>query len=407
MKSFKLKNNISVIFDRTTAIEIIAVRVFTPVSVISETVTNAGISNLTARLMVQATKNRSTQLLAEDVENIGTYLVDSVDYDIAGLSMTFLSEYFDRAIEILSDVVLNPAFNEDDISFEKQNIIAAISHRKNSIERTAYDEFIKIFYEKTSYANPVLGLKETVLKIKQEDIIKWHKYSYNASNLLISISGNIEEVKVRVSLEKYFSIIPIGKKFKKSTFNLINSSKIIKKDIKSKFKQAYIYMGFPAPELSDKDFASIKLANVILSGGMSSRFFIELREKLGLAYEVGAYYPSLINKSCFFIYMGLDKKNINLTLKKIDGILKNFCANEVSRYELDDTKKFLKGIYVMDRQTVNKRSYYYGWREIVGQGYKYDEEYLKDVEKVSSQDILRVANRIFSNKFVTVVLMPD
>jgi predicted Zn-dependent peptidase len=406
MESFKLRNNIEVIFNKTSGVNVVSMRIFTHVSVINETSDNIGISYLTAKLMTQSTKNRSNEILVDNIESIGADLSSDADYDTALLSMTFLSEYFDKASEILADVVLNPAFNEKELSFEKQNIRAALSYRKDSIENTAYDEFTKLFYHNTSYAMPVLGTKETVSKISRKDLAEWHRYSYNASNILISIAGNIDKNIVKESSEKYFAPIPSGKKFNPPLFR-IKRPESIKKEIKGKFKQAYIYTGFPAPAVSSKDFVSIKVTNAILGGKMTSRLFIELRENLGLAYEVGAVYPTRKEESYFAVYIGLDKKNIELTLKKTDEILKNFCNIKVDEEELKNTKTYMKGLYIMDRQTVSKQSYYYGWRKIIGQRCEYDNEYLKRIEKITAQNIFDATNKVFTRNSVSVIVNPD
>jgi predicted Zn-dependent peptidase len=406
MESFRLKNNIKVIFNKTRGVNVVSMRIFTPVSVINETSNNAGVSYLTAKLMTQSTKNRSNEALANDTESIGADLSGDADYDTALLSMTFLSEYFDNAAEILADAILNPVFDEKKLSFEKQNVIAALSSRKDSIRNTAYDEFTKLFYNNASYAMPVLGAKETVSKISLKDLAEWHRYSYNTSNILISIAGNIDINIVKESLEKYFAPVLNGKKFEKPVFN-IKQSKLIRKEVKGKFNQAYIYTGFPAPTVSSKDFVSIKVANAILGGKMTSRLFVELREKLGLAYEVGTVYASRKKESYFAVYIGLDKKNIELTLKKTDEILKDFCASKVDEEELKNTKTYIKGLYIMNRQTVSKQSYYYGWREIVGQGCKYDNEYLNYIEKITPQNILDAVNKVFLRHSVSVIVNPN
>jgi predicted Zn-dependent peptidase len=406
MESFRLSNNIKVIFNKTRGVNVVSMRIFTPVSVINETSDNAGISYLTAKLMTQSTKNRPNEVLANDVESIGADLSGDADYDTALLSMAFLSEYFAKAAEILADAVLNPAFDEKELSFEKQNVIAALSSRKDSIGNTACDEFAKLFYHNTSYARPVLGTKETVSKISCKDLEEWHRYSYNTSNTLISISGNIGKNIVKESLEKYFEPVLNGKKFEKPVFS-IKQPKLIRKEIKGKFNQAYIYVGFPAPAVSSKNFVSIKVANIILGGKMTSRLFVELRENLGLAYEVGAVYPSRKEKSYFAIYMGLDKKNIDLTLKKIDEILKDFCALKVDEDELKNAKTYIKGLHIMNRQTVSKQSYYYGYQEIVGQGCEYDNEYLKLIEKITTQNIFDAANKVFMRHSVSVIVNPN
>ncbi|MDR1418378.1 MAG: insulinase family protein [Endomicrobium sp.] len=406
IKSFTLKNNIKVIFNKTYGVKVVSVRVLTHVSVISENSNNAGISYLTSKFMTHASKKYSSKELAKAVEDIGADLSWDADYDLAEISMSFLSQYFNRAIEILSDVILNPEFDKEELSFEKQNIVASLNSRKDSIRSIALDSFIKIFYGDTAYSNPVLGVKEAVLKITRYDLIQWHKYSYNASNILISVAGNIDEDIVKESIEKHFSTVPCGTKFEKPIFSL-KHSETIKREIKGKFNQAYICIGFPAPELDDKNYMEVKVISAILGGRMTSRLFVELREKLGLAYEVGTMYPLRREGSFFAIYIGLDKKNIDLTLKKIDEILKDLCTIKISSQELENTKTYIKGIYAMSRQTVSKQSFYYGWLEIVGKGCQYEEQYLKKLDMITEEDLIAVAGKIFSQKSITVVINPE
>jgi predicted Zn-dependent peptidase len=406
MEEFTLKNNVKVIFNKTDGIEVVSMKVFTPVSVVCENASNAGISALTANLMSKSTKNRSNEVLAKDADNIGSDLSVNVDYDMTCINMSFLSEYFDKAAEIFSDVMQNPAFNENEIATEKKNMIAGLNARKDSIFNTAMDTFTQNFYKDMPYALTALGNEKSVNSITKEQLFQWHQDSFNASNILISVSGNIDKKTLKNSLEKYFGIIKTGKKFENPVFKTgIGEAKNI--DIKGKFNQAYIMRGFPAPNLDDKDFVTLKVISSVLGGRMTSKLFMELREKLGLAYEVNAIYPSRTHESYFIVYIGLDKKNIDLTLKRIDEILKDMCDNEIDARELKDVKTYIKGIYIMDRQTVWKKSYYYGWREIVGQGYKYDDKYLEDIEKVTAKDIAETAKKIFRQNALTVIVRPD
>jgi predicted Zn-dependent peptidase len=370
MEVFTLKNGINVLFNKTSGAEIVSLRVLTPISVINEKAFNAGISGLTLKLMSYSTKKRSSEVLAKHIGNIGADLSLDLSYDMAGISMSCLSEYFDKATELLADVIANPVFDEKEFVFEKENAIAALNSRKDSIGATAADIFTKLFYGDTSYSLPVIGSKESIQKIARQDLINWHKYSYNASNILISVAGNISSNTVKESLEKYFSGIFLGNKFKLPVFNIIHAEDV-KKEIKGKFNQAYIFKGFPAPSINNKDLIADKVINAILGSRMTSKLFVEPREKLDLAYEVSASYPSRKKDSYFAVYIGIDKKNIDLSLKKIDEILKNICFVKISEQELKDVKAYIKGVYLLDRQTINKKSYYNGWREIVGQGYKF------------------------------------
>ncbi|MCL2144328.1 MAG: insulinase family protein [Endomicrobia bacterium] len=405
MEEFTLKNNIKVVFNKTDGIEVISMKVFTPVSVLCENGSNAGISVLASNLMTKSTKNRSNEVLAKDVDNIGADLSANTDYDMSFINMSFLSEYFDRAAEIFSDVIQNPAFDENEIATEKKNMIAGLNARKDSIFNTALDAFTENFYKDMPYALTVLGKEESINAITLEQLFEWHKYSFNSSNIIISVSGNIDKKTLQNSLEKYFGNVGSGDKFKNAEFNALNR-KSETLEVKGKFNQAYIMLGFSAPDIKDKDFVTLKVISTVLGGRMTSRLFTELREKLGLAYEVNSIYPSRKNESFFTVYIGLDKKNIDSTLKRIDEILTDLCENKIEEQELKDTKTYIKGLYIMDRQTVWKKSYYYGWREIMGQGYKYDDKYLEDIEKVSIEDIRETARRIFKQNSLTVVVRP-
>jgi len=402
---FTLKNGIRVIFDKTDGPQVVSMRVFTPVSATSEDRNLAGLSYFTSRLMTKSTLNRSNEVLANDIDNIGADISPDVDYDYASIALSVLAQYFDKGVEILSDVIMNPAFDAKELEFEKQDAIAGLNSRKDSIGAVASDKFTKLFYGNLAYSVPVTGSVESIKRITVDDMRKWHQYSYNASNMIIVVAGNIDKKIVKDSLNRHFANIASGEKFVRPVLKAQEPSESVSR-IKGKFNQAYIYMGFPAPTVHDKDFVTLKAAGAVLGGKMSSRLFVELREKMGLAYDVNVVYPSRIGDSFFAIYIGLDKKNIDLTLKRINEILKDFSENEVGAQELKDTKTYVSGIYALDRQTVGKLSYYYGLREIWGMGYEYDKQYIEDFNKVSAKEIKDVADSVFKQKAITVIIDP-
>ena len=406
MEVFTLSNNIKVLFYKTDGAEVATIRVFTPVAAIADDIKKAGLACIASRLMTRSTLNRSNEVLANDIEDIGADISAECEYDLLNINSSFMSKHFDRAVEILADVIINPAFKEDELASEKKDTVAALISRKDNINAVASDAFIAEFYSGTPYALPVAGSTETVNTITTQDLRDWHKNAFNASNITISVAGNIKPAVVRAALEKYFSKIPAGQKFEKPAFNIKSPAQKVKR-IKTKFNQAYIYKGYRAPSVYDKDFVNIKVAGAVLGGKMSSRLFVELREKLGLAYEVNAVYPTRVEDSFFVIYMGLDKNNIDSSLQKIDELLADFKNKEVGDKELKDTKTYVKGLYALDRQTTGKLSYYYGMREVMGQGYKYDDTYIEDFQKVTAGDVRSAADRVFNNESFTIILDPS
>ncbi|MCL2389322.1 MAG: insulinase family protein [Elusimicrobia bacterium] len=403
MEIFKV-NGIKILYKQNKKLPIVWARVFTGVAAGRED--TAGIANLCARIMSKSTLKRNVAQLSKDIDSIGASLETDMDYDFSAISISSLSNYFSQSLEILADVIINPAFNESEIEFEKKNVLASISARRDSISKTARDAFAREYFNRTPFANPIAGNIESVKSISKENIKNWRAKAYNAREILIVVAGNVSKAEVKVAVEKYFSALPKGKvlPIPKTNFPKLSGKRV---NISGKFSQAYILKGYTAPDIKNENFATLKVITALLGSRMSARLFVELREKLGLAYEVNALYPTFVNKSYFGVYMGLDKKNVGLAERKMEEILKDLGINKVSRAELKNVQNYISGVYLLDRQTLGRQSYYLGWREITGLGYKYDEKYLKQILKVTPQDIYKAAKKYFNNPALTVTVMPE
>jgi len=405
MYKFKLKNNVVVLFEETEGAQVFSLQVFSSIAPISDSIDKAGLSNLTMQLMQKATINRNKEVLAKDIDDIGADLSYSLSYNYCALNINSLSLYFQKAAHILSDIIINPAFSKEELEFERKNLKAVLKSSQDEIKVVAIENFSKNFYASTPYQYTPFGSLDTIDSITLDDIKKEHGFAYSASNILISIAGNLKPDFVKEVLEELFGDIKGGQSFIKPSFAL-KSFEQSEKIIDSKFNQAFIMRGFCAPPLNDKDFAAASVLCAILGGAMTSRLFIELREKLGLAYEVSALYPARTNMSHFAVYIGLDKKNINLTLKRIDGILQEFCIKGTQEEELKNVKKYIKGTYALSRLTAGSKADFYGIREMLWGDYKYDSIFLSEIEAVSCGAVLTIANRIFKNKSFTIILKP-
>jgi predicted Zn-dependent peptidase len=397
-------NNIKVLYKQSKNLPVVCVRAFTNVSASGEGA--AGLASLTSRLMAKSTTHRTAEQLSKDIDAIGASLETATEDDFSVISISSLSAYFDGAAEILADVIINPAFNDFEINLEKQNTLAALISRKDSISKTARDAFYAKYYDGTPFAYPILGTPESVKALTPEELKSWHEKAYTSNTMLICVVGDVTKAQVKQTVKKYFSTLPEGKSANapKIVFQNFTNENI---DISGKFQQAYIFKGYTAPGFKDKDFITLKVINAVLGARMTARLFVELREKLGLAYEVNAIYPSSISRSYFGVYMGLDKKNIALANAKMEEVMIDLTKNKISAEELRNVKNYISGIYLLDRQTVSRQSYYLGMREITGQGFSYDKKYLKLISKVTSDDILKAAKKYFKVPSVTVTVKPN
>lgn len=407
VETFNLKNGIKVIYKKTDSVDIVSLKFYSPVSVLQENVKLAGVTSLLHDVMNKSTKKRNSDVLSTDIENLGSSISSDVEYDYSGFTLNCMSRYFDASCEILSDIILNPAFDEEELSKEKIIMKELLKSRADSIKQTANDKFIADFYGGDHpYSYVKYGKSETIDLITRKDLQETYEKIYSSKGIIITVVGNIKKSALKKSLEKYFSALKLTVENVQPVFP--QSPEITGQDcvLESKFNQAFVLYSYPAPSVSDGDFAVLKLISTVLGGRMTGRLFVELREKLGLAYEVNSVYPTRKDKSYFEIYLGLDKKNIDVAKKGIERITEDLCSSKIGEEELQDTKNFIKGVYLLDHQAVERQAYYLAFREIMGLGYDYDEKYIEDLEKITSDDILTVANKYFKQQPYKLILYP-
>ena len=408
METFNLNNGIKVIFKQTKSVEILCLKIYSPVSVLHEDSSKSGVTALLYNTMNKSTNNRSAEVLATDIENLGSSISSDVEYDYSGWTLNCMSQYFDQSCEILSDMILNPAFDLNEINKERELMIQSIKVRQDSIKSVAGDKFIADFYnENNPYSRIKSGKEETLKDLTRQDLKDVYNKIYSTKGMVITVVGNIKKSVLKKTLNKYLGQMNLTQD--KPTIALEKNPSRTGEDviINSKFNQAFIIYAYDAPNVLDKDSIVLKMINLVLGARMTGRLFIELREKLGLAYEVNSTYPTRLGDSYFEIYIGLDKKNIDVCKQGIEKIMTDLCNNKITDKELNDTKNFIKGIYLLAHQSVERQAYYLSAREMIGLGYEYDDKYIDLLSKVTPDDIIKIANKYFKQKPYKLILMPN
>jgi predicted Zn-dependent peptidase len=406
-----LDNGITFIHKYDSEQPIIGVIIFLKMGVIYEPRNLSGISSLLQAVITKGTKNRTAKQIAEEIESLGGTLSADSDYDYSTISLVVSNKYFEKSMEILSDIFFNPTFPKNEVEKEKLNIIAGILSRKDNIFDTALDEFLYNFYgKKHPYSRIPEGTIKTLKRIKREDLLNWWEkfYGVDRKNIVIVISGDIDYKTSKDIVMKYFSNIKKIKlpEIKTSEVNL--KFKHIKK--KKHFKQGYIMCGYKAPSLSVdniKDFLSLKLLNLYLGGGMSGKLFEILREKQSLGYETNSFFPTRLLDSHFVVYIGLDYDRVDIAKKELNRIISEIKEGKLfGENDLKEIKMKFKGRYLLDHQTNLRQAWYLGFWEIMGLGCEYDEKYVEEIEKLKLEDVREAANKIFNENYVMVEIKP-
>ncbi len=407
-----LSNGIVFIHKYNPEIPIVGTLIFLNLGSIYEPENFSGITQLLQSVILKGTQHRTAQQIAEEIESVGGSIGSSADYDYCELSCAVGKQYFEKSIEILSDVFLYPTFPQEEIEKEKMNIIAGIIARKDSIFNVSVDYLLSNLYKGHPYGRLEEKKIKTLRKIKRKDIVSWWEKFYGVdtqkNNLVIVVCGDVEYEFAKEIVEKYFSNV------KKINLPVVTIKKVEPKNVrvvkKTKFKQGYLMYGYLAPEINQlniKEYFALKLLNTYLGGGMSSKLFQILREENSLCYETNSFYPTRKLQSHFVIYLGLDAARMDIAKHNIEKIITDLKEGRLFNEEdLQQAKQKFKGRFLLDHQTNLRQGWYLGFWEIMGLGYEFDNKYIDEISKITINDVRETMKKVFTGKNVIVELYP-
>jgi len=402
-KVLKLSNGLTVVYRKNPETPRIALNFFIKSGVIDEK--KAGETSLITKLLLQGTNNLSSKELADKIDFYGIDLITDVKQDYLKIKALFLNDDTEVALAILEDMILNSTFEnfEKEVNKLKGEIISDLDSAKTK----ALDNLIKNIYTNHPYGNSYTKVLEDIDAITKEDVKNLYYSKLYAHNCVISIVGDIEEEKIISLLEKHFAQIKSnGEKTDNQKINALTTNKTVTIE-KEDVAQAQIFKSWILPGVKDKDLVVFMVLNSILgSCGLSSRLFLELREKRGLAYVVRSSLDVMDLSSTFTLYIASAPKNIKTALDGFKTEVDKLKAELVSEDELQSAKNNIIGKRAFLHETNSQQSHYLGYYELLGLGADFDSEIENKILNVTAEDIKRVANQYLTDNFVISLLAP-
>lgn len=422
LTSYAFPNGLTFIFKQQPSSEVVVMDLFIKTGTLFEKNEEAGITNLVQSLTLKGTRKHSAEQIAYAIDSLGSILSTNTAEDYAEVYTVTTRKYFSAVYDLFFEVVTQPSFPAEEVKKERKNILNAIKAKKDSIFTVTYDLLNENIFTGHPYHKPVSGYSETVEKFTYQDLVSWFDRFYRPQNMILVIVGNLDEKRLLKEIRKTFGNLPSPfplpsgertkvrgtipspprgeeEKVRGPKYQIVTSTQ--------PFQQAYLMFGWLSPPINSPDYAVLKVINSILGEGMSSRLFLNLRDKQSLAYEVSSFYPSRKEQSKFVIYLGLDGSNLkkahHATLTEIEKIK----TEPVSSEELEEKINHLIGDFLMQHQTVKQQAWWLGWYEILGKGFSYDEIYPDQIKKVTPEQIKEVACKYFTKNYVFIQLVPE
>jgi predicted Zn-dependent peptidase len=328
------------------------------------------------------------------VDSIGGQLDAFTAKEYASYYVKVLDEHLPLAVDILSDIVLRPAFHAIDIDREKKVILEEIKMVEDTPDDLVHELFTQAFWEGHPLGRPILGTKESVESLTQARLREHFTGAYAAENVIISAAGNIEHGAVRAALEKAFGSMPSsGARQSMAPPHVVPKVVIRSKDL----EQSHICLGASSyPQNHDSRYASYVL-NTILGGSMSSRLFQNIREKRGLCYSVFSGINAYRDAGSLTVYAGCSNEAVGEVIDLTVEELKVIKLTPVADSELRRAKDHLKGSVMLSLENTSSRMSHLARQEIYFDRKFSLDETLEGIERVTPEDIQRVAKDLFSN----------
>ncbi len=390
-KSFKLKNNIDVVSFLMPFTETVTVLVLVKIGSRYEEERLQGISHFLEHLFFKGTKKRPTTIeIAHELDNMGAEFNAFTSKEYTGFYITAASKYIDIILDILSDILLNSLFKEEEIQKERGAVIEEMNMFQDTPMRYIGDVFEELLYGDTPLGRKVIGAKKTLNNMKRDDFINYFKENYNSQNIVISIAGKFENL----NLEKFLGNVKKGKKseYEKYTDNQKIPQVFI---MDKKTDQAQVAIGYKTFSVFDKRRTILDVLATILGGGMSSRLFTEVRERRGLCYFVRTFAEHYLDQGYIGTFSGVTLSKIDKAIKIILQEHKKIIKYEISPKELNKAKEYIKGKFLLSAEGSYDIAHFIGMEKLILDRVISIEDYFKEIQGVTTIAIKKIAQEIF------------
>ncbi|MDX1977165.1 MAG: pitrilysin family protein [Pseudanabaenaceae cyanobacterium bins.68] len=398
----KLANGITVLVVENPVADIVATRCFIAGGTKLETAANAGIGQLLMRLLTRGTTRLDSQAIATQIESLGASMGTEANPDYFGLGFKTIGEDFEQVLALSAEILRSPSLAATELELERRLTLQGMRAQQERPFNLAFAILQQLIYGDHPYGLPSLGTAETITSLSRTQLEDFHQQYFSPQHLVVSIAGKIGSAQAIALVEQYFGDWQAQVQPPSPSLPLpqLRPEKIT---TVQESQQTLLILGYGAPSVISPDYAVLKLIASYLGNGVSSRLFVELREKQGLAYEVSAFYPTRICGSELVSYMGTSPHQAELALASLQAETERLATECLTSHELKIAKSKLLGQYALSKQTNAQIAQIYGWYETLGLGVEFDWKYAELISQVAIADVQRVAEKYLYSPAISII----
>lgn len=403
VRSDTLSNGITVVTEQMPHVRSVSVGIWVTAGSRNETPPQNGISHFIEHMLFKGTENRTAEDIARQVDSMGAHLDAFTSKELVCFNAKMLDEHLPLAFDILSDMMLRPLFNEEDIEKEKGVVLEELKMEADNPEYIVHDIFSASVWKGHSLGRSILGTRQTISSFTRSMLREYSDRMYVTGNMVITAAGNLTHEAFVSLVEQQFGRLPR----KETTAPDATPRPHAKLTLKNKrsLEQAHLCLGVPSHPLPHDMRYSSYVLNTVLGGGISSRLFQNIREKRGLAYSVGSEQFLYRDSGLFSIYAGTSTASVPELLQLVLAEFRDLKKNPVPHEELRRAKDNLKGSLMLGLESTGSRMSHLARQFIYFKRFPTMDEIIESIEKVSAEDIVSLAGEYFQTDRIALTVL--
>jgi predicted Zn-dependent peptidase len=362
-----------------------------------------GISHFIEHMVFKGTKHRSAEDIARQIDSIGGNMDAFTAKECICFNVKVLDEHLPIAMEVLSDLVLNPVFAVEDISRERGVILEEIKMDEDSPDYLVHEIFTQNFWKDHPLGKPILGTKDTVKKFERTPVTDFYAQRFAPGNLIICAAGNLKHKQFVDLVTQHFEHMkPLKNGFHSPEPKIV--PRIIMRNKKA-LEQVQICVGVPSHPIAHEKRHASYILNTLLGGGMSSRLFQNIRERQGLAYAIYSDLSPYRDTGCLSVYAGTSRESASKVVQSIVSEFRKLKSEPIPAEELRRSKDQLKGSLMLSLESSTSRMSNLARQEMYFDHFYGMDELLEKIEAVKAQELTELANQFFHTESIAVTVL--
>ncbi|HLD04199.1 MAG TPA: pitrilysin family protein [Candidatus Nanoarchaeia archaeon] len=395
----ELENGITLLVKPLSGMGLVSIDVLIHDGLVDES--KPGIRNFIQSLLIKGTKSHNATELALILDELGSFSA-SAGEDYLELQFKVEKERLGEALDLLREFLLEATFPREEVEKERVLILEAIKAQEDNPVQLLKNGLFSQLYPNHAYRFSVLGSEESIKAISREDLLSYYQEHYATPRMTVSVVGEVDSEELTKEIrERTKGISQKSPEQKKQEGSAALIGKLGRRE--KEITDHWIGIAYAAPNVTSEDRVKMVLLNSVLGGSMGARLFTNLRDKQGLAYQVGSSYAPLEYKGHIILYIGTHPENAKKALKGLQLEAKNLSIEAPSQAEVEQALNKTLGNFLLNHESLMDQAAYLARYEALGLGFEYDEEFPKVLKKVTAADIQAMAQKYLKNGTAFIV----